>query len=56
MTETMTELMLDRIKELVKAIENGEYEPNGYTFTIKLFNSTGKEITISDNFYRNELH
>ncbi len=49
MTEKVTDLMLNRIKELVKAIENGEYEPNSYTFTIKLSNYTGKIITISDS-------
>ncbi len=56
MTEKVTDLMLNRIKELVKAIENGEYEPNGYTFTIKLFNLTGKEVIISDCSYKNEQH
>lgn len=56
MTEKVTDLMLNRIKELVKAIENGEYEPKGYTFTIKLFNYTGREMIISDSSCKNEQH
>lgn len=32
----VTDIMLDRIKYFVNAIENGEYEPNGYEFTITL--------------------
>lgn len=42
--------MLERIKYFVNAIENGEYEPQGYEFTIKLNYQGIKEITIQDSY------
>lgn len=53
----VTDIMLDRIKYFVNAIENGEYEPNGYEFTISLklpYNglpNLEKEVIIADQFY-----
>lgn len=49
----VTDVMLERIKYFVNAIENGEYKPQSYTFTITL--STGpcpndKIITICDDY------
>lgn len=32
----VTDTMLDRIKYFINAIENGEYKPTGYEFTITL--------------------
>ena len=49
----VTDLMLDRIKYFINAIENGEYEPVGYEFTIELNTGTcpnDKVITIRDNY------
>lgn len=37
----VTDIMLDRIKYFVNAIENGEYEPKGYEFTIVLHSDPG---------------
>lgn len=45
----VTDVMLDRIKLLVDAIENGEYKPEGYTFTINLSYQGNKEVTIQDS-------
>lgn len=46
----VTDVMLDRIKYFVNAIENGEYEPDGYTFTINLRYQYNKEIAIQDDY------
>lgn len=52
----VTDVMLDRIKYFINAIENGEYEPKGYVFTIKLpleFAQNVPEqkyLTISDSY------
>lgn len=32
----VTDVLLDRVKYFINAIENGEYEPKGYEFTIIL--------------------
>lgn len=48
----VTDIMLERIKYFVNAIENGEYEPKGYEFTINLC-LNGKSITINDSYLRN---
>lgn len=45
----VTDVMLDRIKYFVNAIENGEYEPQDYEFTIT-FKKGIKTITLSDSF------
>lgn len=45
----VTDEMIERIKHLVKAIENGEYDLSGYEFTINLIRTNGKTITIKDN-------
>lgn len=45
-------VMLDRIKYFINAIENGEYEPVGYEFTIKIHHS-GKLTTIDDSYFKN---
>lgn len=50
----VTDIMLDRIKYFVNAIENGEYEPKGYEFTITLHsepcNPLNKVLNISDSY------
>lgn len=49
----VTDIMLDRIKYFINAIENGEYEPIGYKFTVELNTGTcpnDKVITICDNY------
>lgn len=43
----VTDVMLERIKYFVNAIENGEYKPIGYTFTITLTDGN-KSIAIND--------
>lgn len=32
----ITDVLLDRIKYFINALENGEYDPKGYEFTIKI--------------------
>lgn len=34
MEKKITDILLDRVKYFINAIENGEYEPKGYEFTI----------------------
>ena len=52
----VTDIMLERIKYFVNAIENGEYEPKGYKFTISFklpycgSPEQEKEVTISDDY------
>ncbi len=50
----VTDIMLERIKYFVNAIENGEYEPKGYEFTITLHsepcNPLNKVLNISDSY------
>lgn len=52
----ITDIMLDRIKYFVNAIENGEYQPTAYTFTISFKlpyagePAQEKEVTISDDY------
>lgn len=50
MDKKTTDILLDRIKYFINAIENGEYEPNGYEFTVKLTKKFGRDITISDKY------
>lgn len=51
----VTDLMLERIKYLVNAIENGEYEPIGYKFTVSFQLPAGRnhsemqQVTFSDD-------
>lgn len=45
----VTDVMLERIKYFVNAIENGEYAPVGYELTIK-FHRGGKDLVISDTY------
>lgn len=49
--EKVTDIMLDRIKYFVNAIENGEYVPEGYEFTIKLKKAFGRSINIQDEYF-----
>ena len=48
----VTDLMLDRIKYFINAIENGEYNPKGYEFTVILHSEPNcqldKVLTIED--------
>ena len=44
----VTDIMLDRIKYFINAIENGEFNPNEYEFTITLRHNGYKLLTISD--------
>lgn len=48
----VTDIMLERIKYFVNAIENGEYEPQGYEFTIILhsepYTTFDKTLKIED--------
>lgn len=46
----VTDVMLERIKYFVNAIENGEFEPNGYELTIKLHYEGVKVLTIDDSY------
>lgn len=48
--QKVTNIMLDRIKYFINAIENGEYAPTGYEFTINLPLQNGKTISISDSY------
>lgn len=32
----LTDIMLERIKYFINAIDNGEYKPKGYEFTVTL--------------------
>ncbi len=52
----VTDVMLERIKYLINAIENGEYEPRGYEFTITLHsepqNPFDRVLNISDSYTR----
>lgn len=49
----VTDVLLERIKYFVNSIENGEYEPKGYEFTIS-FNYQGvKNLTITDSYFKN---
>lgn len=53
----ITDIMLERIKYFVNAIENGEYEPKGYEFTISLYSEPyndfkNKVLNISDSYTR----
>lgn len=48
----VTDLMLDRIKYFINAIENGEYEPTGYRFTVSMQLSNLKEVAFSDDNIR----
>lgn len=43
----VTDIMLERIKYFVNAIENGEYKPRSYAFTIKLTDGN-QSVVISD--------
>lgn len=45
----VTDIMLDRIKYFINAIENGEYEPIGYKFTVSMQLSNFKEVSFSDD-------
>lgn len=45
----VTDVMLERIKYFINAIENGEYAPQGYEFTINLNYQGNKKITIQDS-------
>lgn len=45
----VTDIMLDRIKYFINAIENGEYEPKGYEFTIKVYSPGDRTLIIQDN-------
>lgn len=49
-----TDILLDRVKYFINAIENGEYEPQGYEFTITLHSAPNcpkdKVLHISDNY------
>ncbi len=45
----VTDVMLERIKYFINAIENGEYAPVGYELTIK-FHRGGKDLVISDTY------
>lgn len=47
-----TDIMLDRIKYYVNAVENGENTILDYDFTINLYRNDGKMITINDNYNR----
>lgn len=52
----ITDVLLERIKYFINSIENGEYDPKGYEFTIKIpldFTqniSEQKYLTISDSY------
>lgn len=54
----VTDIMLDRIKYFVNAVENGEYEPNGYEFTIILHSAPNcpldKVLKIDDTYTKYE--
>lgn len=53
MTEKkVTDIMLERIKYFINAINNSEYEPNGYEFAIKI-HQNGKIISIEDGYFKN---
>lgn len=52
----VTDIMLDRIKYFINAIENGEYNPIGYKFTVSLQLPSAslttrqiKEVSFSDD-------
>lgn len=49
----ITDVMFDRIKHFINALENGEYEPNGYTFTIELNYQGNKTLSINDSYLKN---
>lgn len=50
----VTDVMLDHIKYFVNAIENGEYTPLGYEFTIVLhskpYSQFNKTLKIQDTY------
>ncbi len=46
-----TDILLDKIKYFINAIENGEYSPTSYEFTIKLSHGGSKYLTIEDKYY-----
>ena len=52
----ITDILLERIKYFINSIENGEYDPKGYEFIIKIpldFTqnvSEQKYLTISDSY------
>lgn len=49
----VTDKMLDRIKYFINAIENGEYEPASYEFTLKLhlpFQGESRALILNDVF------
>lgn len=45
----VTDVMLERIKYFVNAIENGENKLINYDFTINLYRNDGKMVIIQDN-------
>ena len=50
MDKKVTDVLLDRVKYFINAIENGEYEPKGYEFTISFTKEFGRDVTISDKY------
>lgn len=46
----VTDVMLERIKYFVNAVENGEFQPNRYELTIKLHHDGAKVLTIDDSY------
>lgn len=46
----VTDQLLDRIKYFINAIENGEYEPQGYEFTVSVYRNYGRKLTICDSY------
>lgn len=52
----VTDILLDRIKYFINAIENGEYKPIGYEFTVTLhsepLSSTDKILKIEDSYLK----
>lgn len=53
----VTDIMLERIKYFINSVENGEYEPGGYEFTITLHSEPyndfkNKVLNISDSYIK----
>lgn len=53
MDKKVTDVLLDRVKYFINAIENGNSETEllDYDFTINLTRNGGRKITISDNYF-----
>lgn len=52
----VTDVMLERIKYFINAVENGEHEPKGYEFAITLYTEpntcVGRVLNISDSYVK----